>query len=67
MEDLHRSRIAKRIIELRTQQGLTQQQLADATALSINTIRGIEEAKFSVKTDILERIASCLGARVDVV
>lgn len=67
MDDFSRNRIAKRIIELRTQQGLTQQQLADATELSINTIRGIEEAKFSVKTDILERIASVLGARVDIV
>lgn len=67
MEDLSRNRIAKKIVELRTQQALTQQQLADATGLSINTIRGIEEAKFSVKTDILERIASCLGARVDIV
>lgn len=67
MDDFSRNRIAKRIIELRTQQGLTQQQLADATELSINTIRGLEEAKFSVKTDILERIASVLGARVDIV
>lgn len=67
MDDLVRKRIAKRVLELRTQQGISQQQLADATQLSLNTIKGIEEAKFSVKTDILEKIASCLGVRVDLV
>jgi len=63
----HRERIAKRIIHLRSANNLSQEQLANATELSINTIKGIEEAKFSVKTDILEKIASCLGVRVDLV
>lgn len=67
MDKIVRERIAKRVLELRTQQGISQQQLADAAHLSLNTIKGIEEAKFSVKTDILERIASCLGTRVDLV
>lgn len=67
MEDLSRKRIALRVIELRTKNNLTQEQLADATQLSINTIKGIEDARFSVKTDILERVASCLGVRVDLI
>ena len=67
MIKIHRKRIAKRIIELRTQHEITQQQLADATELSLNTIIGLEEARFSVNVDVLEKIASCLGVKVDLV
>jgi transcriptional regulator with XRE-family HTH domain len=63
----HRERIAKRIISLRTASNLSQEQLANATELSVNTIIGIEEAKFSVNIDVLEKIASVLGTRVDLV
>lgn len=63
----HRERIAKRIIFLRTASNLSQEQLANATELSVNTIIGIEEAKFSVNIDVLEKIASVLGTRVDLV
>jgi DNA-binding XRE family transcriptional regulator len=63
----HRERIAKRIISLRTASNLSQEQLANATELSVNTIIGIEEAKFSVNIDVLEKIASALGTRVDLV
>lgn len=63
----HRERIAKRIISLRSANNLSQEQLANATELSINTIIGIEEAKFSVNVDVLEKIASVLGVRVDLV
>lgn len=63
----HRERIAKRIISLRTANNLSQEQLANATELSVNTIIGIEEAKFSVNIDVLEKIASALGTRVDLV
>ena len=63
----HRERIAKRIIDLRSATTLSQEQLANATELSINTIIGIEEAKFSVNIDVLEKIASVLGTRVDLV
>lgn len=63
----HRERIAKRIISLRSANNLSQEQLANATELSINTIIGIEEAKFSVNVDVLEKIASVLGVRIDLV
>ncbi len=63
----HRERIAKRIISLRSANNLSQEQLANATELSVNTIIGIEQAKFSVNVDVLEKIASVLGVRVDLV
>lgn len=62
-----RKRIGQRILELRTSQSVTQQQLADATGLRQPHIVRIEQGKYSVGLDTLETIANALGCKVDLV
>lgn len=67
MENQHRIRIGLRIKELREQQGLTALQVAEAVGIRELSYKRIEEGKFSFSVDILEKIASVLGTRVDLI
>ena len=49
---------------LRTQKGLTQEQLADATELSIESISNIERDIFGPRFNNLEKIAAALNVEV---
>ena len=62
-----RKRIGERIRQLRTQQQLTQDQLAALTGLERPHITRIEAGRYSVGFDTLQAIAQALGCTVDMV
>lgn len=62
-----RIRIGERIKQLREAAGLTQTQLAEKTGLKQENINRIEKGKYSTGQDILTKIASALGKRLDIV
>ena len=62
-----RQRIGKRIAELRTSQGMTQQDVADKTGLLRQHISRIEAGKYSVGFDTLQLIAEQFDMKVDIV
>ena len=57
-------RFGSRLKSLRTGRGLTQEQLADATELSIESISNMERGIFGPRFDNLEKIASALNIEV---
>ena len=62
-----RQRIGQRIAELRTSQGMTQQDVADKTGLLRQHISRIEAGKYSVGFDTLQLIAEQFDMKVDIV
>lgn len=66
-QNYERQRIGKRIKELREEVGMTQDQLADKTGLLKPNISRIESGKYSTGQDILSKIASALGKKLDIV
>lgn len=62
-----RTRIGKRIAELRTEKGITQTQLAELTGLKQGNIARIESGKYNTGQDILSSIAKALDCRLDIV
>ena len=57
-------RFGRRLKSLRTGRGLTQEQLADATELSIESISKMERGIFGPRFDILQKIASAINVDV---
>lgn len=67
MEDImtnEREKIGSRIKEIRSSQGLTQQDLADRCGITRTTISKIESGKFNLSIDLLNRILSPLNAEI---
>jgi len=62
-----RQRIGQRIAELRSQRGMSQQQLSEKTGLIQAHISRIERGKYSVGFDTLQLIAEALGCKIDFV
>lgn len=60
-----RTRIGKRVKELRESAQLSQQQLADAAGILRPNLARIETGKYNSSLDTLEKIASALGLQVD--
>lgn len=59
-----RKQFAKRLKELRQQKGMTQEDLAKATGLSVSFIRAIEQATHAPSFDSLEKLAKALAIEV---
>ena len=59
-----KTQFGARLKLLRTEKGLTQEQLADATDLTIESISNIERGIFGPRFDNLERIAAALDMQV---
>lgn len=57
----HRTSLGKRIVELRHQYGLTQEELADKTRIAARSLSEIENGKCSPNAIIVYRIAMALG------
>ena len=57
-------RFGSRLKSLGTGRGLTQEQLADATELSIESISNMERGIFGPRFDNLEKIVSALNIEV---
>lgn len=66
-ETYFRIKMGGKIKELREAAGLTQEQLADKTGLQRSNIARIESGKYSTGQDILSRIATALGKKLDIV
>lgn len=62
-----RIRIGERIRELREESGMTQDELAEKTGLKKQSVSRIELGRFSTGQDILSKIATALGKRLDIV
>lgn len=65
--DKERERIGNRIKELRKEQDLDAKTLAQRVGIDAGNLSRIEQGKFSVGIDILNKIASALKMRVDFV
>lgn len=59
--------IGQRIAELRKEQGMTQQQLADKCGILRPNIARIEAGRYGITLDVLSRIAQALGKTIDLV
>lgn len=62
-----REQIGSKIAHLRKGAGLSQRDLADKAGLTQNTIYKIENGKFSVGIDVLDRVAKALNRKIDIV
>ena len=56
-----RQQFAKRLKELRQQKGMTQEELAKATGLSVSFIRAIEQATHTPSFDSIEKLCDALN------
>lgn len=65
--DEERCRIGKRIKELREKRCLEAKKLAEITCIDAANLCRIEQGKYSVGLDVLSKIASALGAKVELV
>jgi transcriptional regulator with XRE-family HTH domain len=59
-----RQRIGQHIAQLRKEQGMTQQDLADRVEMQRSHIARIEAGRYSVGLDTLAAIAQALGKRL---
>jgi|TARA_B110000967_G_scaffold50089_1_gene51173 transcriptional regulator with XRE-family HTH domain len=59
-----KTRFGNKLKSLRTQKRLTQEQLADATELSIESISNMERGIFGPRFNNLEKIAAALNVEV---
>ena len=59
-----RQQFAKRLKELREQKGLTQEDLAKASGLSISFIRAVEQSVNAPSFETIEALASALQVKV---
>ena len=66
-KEQERQRIGQRIAQLRKERGITQQELAERTAMQQGNIARIEAGKYSARYDTLQIIAEAMGLTVDFV
>jgi transcriptional regulator with XRE-family HTH domain len=59
------AQLAKRIKELRTQNGFSQEELAERSGLSLRTIQRIENGETIPREDSLKRLSAILGESTD--
>ena len=62
-----RKRIGQRVRILRTQAGLTQQELADRAGLQRTHIERIEDGAFGSQVETIQQVAEALGMTVDII
>lgn len=62
-----RERIGSRLRELRTEKELSVRQLAEMAGVSYSNVVNIENARYSVGLDVLHRIATALGASIEII
>jgi transcriptional regulator with XRE-family HTH domain len=59
-----RQDFAKRLKEIRTQRGLTQEELAKAAGLSLSFVRSVEQAIHAPSFESLQALANALNVNV---
>ena len=61
-----RQRIGQDIAQLRKEQGMTQQELADISNIGRSHLVRIEQGKYNLQLDTLASIAQALGCEVNI-
>jgi transcriptional regulator with XRE-family HTH domain len=64
-EDKNLAAFGKKVADMRQKRGLTQDQLADKTGLSIDTIGAIEQGRRWARLTTLHKLAKGLGTTTD--
>jgi transcriptional regulator with XRE-family HTH domain len=64
-EDKNLAAFGKKVANMRLKRGLTQDQLADKTGLSIDTIGAIEQGRRWARLTTLHKLAKGLGTTTD--
>lgn len=64
-EDKKLEAFGERIAELRSKRGLTQDQLANKTGLSVDTIGAVEQGRRWARLTTLHKLAKGLGVSTD--
>lgn len=62
----HREEIGKKIADIRYKRGLTTRQLAELCGITPGNINRIENGKYNVSIDILNKVCTTLGAQIEV-
>lgn len=62
----HREKIGNRIAEIRKQRGLTQAELSEITGLQRVNISKIENGRYNVSIDILQKICNSLDCELKI-
>jgi transcriptional regulator with XRE-family HTH domain len=62
---MSKSELSKRVKELRSRKGLSQEQLAENSGLSLRTIQRIENGETEPRGDTLKRLMNALDAAPD--
>ena len=62
----HRIRIGSQLASIRRKRGLTQEQLAELSGLNRVNIAKIENGRYNVSIDILNKICKVLGAQLSI-
>ena len=60
----HREYIGQQIAQLRKKQKLTQEQVSKMAGLDRTNIAKVENGKYNVSIDILQKICTCLNAEI---
>jgi transcriptional regulator with XRE-family HTH domain len=63
----NRETIGKKIYDLRKSAGYTQGHLADMSGVSLRTVVGVEKGSFSVRIDILSKLADVFGREIELI
>lgn len=63
----HRIRIGARLREMREEAGMTVREVAERAEVTSANVINIENGRYSVGLDVLERISNALGASVEIV
>lgn len=62
---MKRTELAEMVISAREAKGLTQEQLASRTKISLSTIASIELGKLAISREKAEKLAKALGFEID--
>lgn len=62
----HREKIGCQIQDIRVQKGLTKYELAEMVGITHQNIDKIEQGRYNVGVDLLDRICKALGAEIKI-
>lgn len=62
---INRMRVGALVAEARKKQGLTLRELAELSGVSYQNITKIENGKYNVSIDILNKLCATLGLKID--
>ena len=64
MKEENRKKIGSQILDIRTEQGWTQEQLGEMCGVKAVTIDKIEQGRFNVSLDVIGKVCDVLGVQM---